>query len=113
MLAERAHWRQALFLTSPHPHLPPHPPTSSPSPPLQQQQSVVHAAPHLTPLLPALAIACIALLLPVAVYMGCQSEFDAGVVPWTPAGFGLIARRTYAAFAAAQASGGRVEGKDL
>jgi hypothetical protein len=83
------------------------------SPPSLSFQSVVHATPALTPLLPATAIAALALLLPLGVFLGCQAEFEAGVAPWTPGGYAAIARRTYAAFAANAGARGRVEGKDL
>jgi hypothetical protein len=76
------------------------------------QQPALHASPHLTPVLPILAIATLAAVLPLFVFLGCHAEFAAGVVPWTPRGYALVARRTYAAFAA-NADSGEVEGKDL
>jgi hypothetical protein len=85
-------------------------PLPRPSP--SSSQSVLHASPHLAPLLLLLAVATLALLLPLCVFLGCQAEFAADVVPWTPRGFVLIARRTFAAFAA-NADTGKVEGKDL
>ena len=76
-------------------------------------EAVIHAAPHLTPLLPLTAIVGLAFLLPLGVFLGCQAEFEAGTRPWTVKGYRAIATRTYAAFASKAGTTGRVEGKDL
>lgn len=77
------------------------------------QQHALHATPAAAPLLAVAAASCLAVVLPLIVYCGTAAEFGAGVNPLTPAGYMIVARRTYSAAHAARGSGGRVEGKDL
>ena len=56
-------------------------------------------------------VACIATILPLALYIGCQEEFAAKISPCSPSGYLFIARRTFAAFGNSES--GKVTGKDL
>lgn len=87
-------------------------PSADVTPPSFSSQSALHWAPTAVPILPAAAVACLATVLPLAVYIGTAEEFD-GVNPITPSGYARVARRTYAAFGGSAATGGRVGGKDL
>ena len=56
-------------------------------------------------------VACLAAILPLALYIGCQDEFAPEINPCSPGGYLRIARRTFAAFGSSES--GKVTGKDL
>jgi len=56
-------------------------------------------------------VACLAAILPLALYVGCQDEFSPEINPCSPSGYLVIARRTFAAFGSSES--GKVTGKDL
>jgi len=54
---------------------------------------------------------CLAAILPLALFVGCQDEFAAEVNPCSPSGYLFIAKRTFAAFGNSET--GKVTGKNL
>ena len=81
------------------------------APPTKTLQAALHTRPHLFPLLPALAIACIAAIVPLGLYVGCAADFG-DVNPATPGGYVAVVRKTYRAFGENRATG-TVGAKDL